>query len=179
MFKMIGIFFTIVLLLIQLLNATESREGWYGGLGIGFSGTKPENGDRKLGYAVPLELGYGINEDFLIYFSGEATGRTNEYSYSITEGLGGLGISYYIDDNHYIKATNGTSLMTIEKNGLKSEFTGPAFSFGYGYAFSHKKAVEITYANLSFNKLTYLGQVYNVIDSSSKIITIVYKYRWF
>lgn len=165
-------------------SASTIRKGWYGGLGIGPSNIKPKDSDSKFGITVSLEFGYGINEDFLIYYSTEVTqGRTNEFSDEISEGLGGVGISYYINDNHYIKTTVGISLMTIRDSKdvfvEKPSLTGSAFNLGYGYALSKKQSLEITYTSLSFDKMILLGKTYNNIDDYSEIITFIYKYRWF
>lgn len=169
----------ISLFVLQSLNAyNEHRQGLFGGLGIGIASSKDlYETNRYYGLTIPWEIGYGINENILIYFSMEGAIRIEE-AIVIVESVSGLGLSYYMNNNSYIKTTIGPSEIRYLSIYGAGTLNGLGFSLGWGQTLSKTSSIELTYLGLFFDKIQKLG--YSIpINRSSNTISVIYKHRWF
>lgn len=87
----------ISLFVLQSLNAyNEHRQGLFGGIGLEVTNSKKiSETNRYYGPTIPWEIGYGINENILIYFSMQKSTSIKRITL-VLENLSGLGLSYYI-----------------------------------------------------------------------------------
>lgn len=152
----------------------EGKEGWYIGLSSGISRT---NGllsfSEQYTQNSSIEIGYGFTKKFLVYLSGGGMERT--YLNNSANYRGGIGASYYISNNQYIKLIIGN--YTVKK-ALKdypnayNKFTGSRTSFGYGNIIYKQLAIEVDYTILSLDDDLHP-------QNSADMISVLFNYRWF
>lgn len=165
--------------MLQFLSANESKKGWFGGLGIGVANSRAYlSRSRDNGLTIPWEIGYGVSENVLIYLSVESSGRI-ENELVLFESLSGLGLSYYINNDRYIKATIGSSTMKHVNIFQQVVYTGSGFSVGYGETISKKSSIEFSYFSLSLDRMEAVGYIIPIAPMSSNTFSVIYKYRWF
>lgn len=157
-------------------SKNHGRLGWYGGIGLGASKTKNIlESSSKSGVAIPMEFGYGVTEDLLIYLSFQWSNRVKNGTY--VTNLNGIGVSYYLSKNKYIKTTLGTaSLIARPLYKERDDILGQGFSIGYGNAISKRLAIELTYTQLYFDNLIFSN---DNKESSSSTLSTSLNYRWF
>jgi len=151
--------FTALMLVLFTLSFSQSRTGFFGGLGVG-APVVFANGENIYGLGSSLEVGYGINDNLLVYLHGDV----------VIAGLAGLynvgaGASYYINDEIYIKSALFSSVYQL--NNL-SQPSGLGVNLGVGYNFSSSSSLETSFYAFDFKN--------NDISSQ---IDVQYKYRFF
>jgi hypothetical protein len=165
--KKISLIFAIIFA-ITFLNADEefSKKGWFAGVGFGI--TKPTKAQSTP--LMSLEVGYGIDENYLVYMAEDVYIVKN----SIVS-LDSLGLSYYLNEKNYIKASYGVATLIVSGNALPSISFGHGFNIGYGYGISNKSSIEILYNESNIIRIMPNGNIQYELST----VSLEYKYRFF
>lgn len=134
-------------------------------------------------FQVPMEMGYGITENLLIHLSFEAINKTKA---SRTNFMHGIGVSYYMRNNKYIKFIFGNASISVSddpKNNLHTkEFRNnmpdyAATSITYGHPISKRLSIEFNYINLFFHDSSNLNIPFDA-PGNIDMFNIFINYRW-
>lgn len=164
----------IILLLMALTTSIFAFDGNRKGFVLGF-GAGYQNSNENLTYDfwptvdvntnglyTHFKIGYGFNENFILYYSRPAHWSTYE-DYISKEfklnGLTGIGGAYYFNGN-------GASPYVFGAIGIADSFINPwayedgdAYQIGVGYEFSNQTSVEVAYYSATFNGRDIYGDV--------------------
>lgn len=160
-------------------RASTGKKGLYVGIGVGYSVFSSEHDFR-----LPMEIGYGITENLLISLPLEIINRTKN---SVAGIVNGIGVSYYMRNDRYIKIMLGGASISIPDDArhnlrastdssYKSDLSiYKAASIGYGYPVFKRLAVEINYINLQLD-----SDINTPLDTPSNInmFNVSLNYRW-
>ena len=152
-----------ILIMSQAANAfDDNRDGFVIGLGAGFhtididfnySGSNIGS-DSESGLATSFKIGWGITNQFLLYYVRNASWYSAPYydgfttsDITYTVGIGGVGATYYLSPS----APSGYLLGAIGVGDISAPFesdvesdTGSALMFGGGYEVSEHIHLEAT-----------------------------------
>jgi len=155
----------------------DNKQGFIFGLGIGATSVSTDvnfqNGinidEREFGVATSLKLGYGFNEQFLLYY----TNQVDWYDFqgdSTIVGLTGVGIDYYFDNNSPFYSTTMIGIGSISDIKDNSSSRGFAYELGFGYDIAPHMSIEASYMNIDIED-------HGNIDTDS--FRVKFNYTWY
>jgi len=155
-----------------------SRQGLVVGLGLGIASVS-ENieytdgntlDDRTVGMTTSFKVGYGFNEELMLYFTNQSDWYTFNGS-STRVSLTGLGVDYYLDGASPFFGTAMVGFGSVNDSQNDTSSTGAAIAIGVGYDVAPHMSVVTTYMHVSVDE-DYAG-----IDTDS--LQLKFQYTWY
>ena len=132
-------------------RADERRTGYFLNVGAGFNFEKIGSNDVQMlsndGYVGAFQVGLGINEDVLIYYTQQINSERQLFNEKGQTSYVGLGCSYFVWSEIYLKLSAGVS---TKKESDSSELTGRALLMGVGYEFTNTISLEFNYMTVDW-----------------------------
>jgi len=164
----------------QALASSTYRKGFFIAFGLGLHQTTKSginNSSDYSGLRTSLNIGYGITNDLLLFYSNNVnwySSETQENYYGDNSetstqaiGLTGIGIRYFTPQNFYFIFVYGVTahrnLDTPEDNYNGNN----GYEIGLGYELTENVSSEISYTHLNF------------LDFETESFSIGLKYNWY
>jgi opacity protein-like surface antigen len=162
----------------------NSKKGFILGGGLGYSAVRTNIDirsnhfragatDTQNALATTLKLGYGISEQFSVFYVNDVSwykydGSSDKY---IT-GASSIGVDYYFDENSPWYATGGIGIATL-KNFTKNKDSVNGFSYniGIGYEIMPHVTIEGKFLSNNFDDKN--------VDFDTKNFNLTFNYTWY
>ena len=152
-FAQFVVFINVFLLLAANSYALDGkRKGFLLGLGAGMGSNSyhssylsyKSDSYRKTAKLTNFKIGFAPNNNLQIFWSSRvAWFKPEDADKTWTSGIGGLGISYYLNESGPSTYFTGTlGLSSWAEFGGTDSYTGSGFAMGAGYEFSPHLSVE-------------------------------------
>lgn len=171
----------------------DQREGFLMSFGAGLSSVNSELtaynnyygnsfsiDERSLGFATAFKIGYGFNNQFLLYYTNDVSwfgiDAINNNDTFITGGSA-IGASYYIDENGpiYITGAIGLGIFSNFSSGDSADL-GSTFSVGAGYEITPHVQLEATWQHTSTENYS---DYYSDTDVTTNALRFTINYMWY
>jgi len=189
--KFILIIFSILSMIASSsLNAfDDKKEGFYFSLGAGLHTLKMVKSVGSLkettnenGIATSFNIGYGLTNDFILYYSNNVNWYNNyDSGETYLNRISGIGVTYYAADEIYLKCVYG--LAADYAYGDRSfSINGDGYEIGVGYDIAKHVSIELDYTYSDYDELRADGTLYKFGDGVSitaQSIRMLIRYNWY
>lgn len=163
--------FVLACVLMSAMSASafdDERRGFILGLGAGFGSAKQtvtasagglsvDASTSTGGFATDFRIGGGINDQFLLYWTGQQV-FFSEFDELWAQGISGLGAAYFLEPTApslFFEAVLGVGGLIWVKE-FEAD-TGFGFSIGAGYEFSPHWCLQASYFRANVGSDSYAG----------------------
>lgn len=154
----------------------DHRVGFLLELGLGISQLQMEYGggnESDTGVATALKIGYGLSETYQLYFVHSMSWMP--YAGEVfADGITGIGMNAYIDDNTFIAIAAGAGISTPVTIEAQS-YNGSAYSVGIGRELKQHHSVQLNYLATDVD----VGSGISTDDFQTKALQVLYSYTFY
>jgi len=182
-----------ILMTSQVANAfDDNRQGFILGLGAGFHNIDTDfnydgskfNSESKSGLATSFKIGWGITNQFALYYVRNASWYSAPYfnGYTTSDitylaGISGIGGTFYLSPSapsgYFLGAIGIGDLSAPFESNIKSD-TGSALMFGGGYEVSKHIQIEATLLSTDIDSADD-----SRLNLKSSSIQFTFNYIWY
>jgi len=178
------LFSSVIIGILSISSAQafdDNKKGFLVSLGGGLSNvnTKVSLGnlganESSFGLASSFKLGYGFNEQFMLYYVNDVSwyGYENDPNKdTYATGLTGIGASYFFDKNKPYYILGGVGVGTITNVSKSVQTRGNSFMIGAGYEAVKHLQVEASYVKSNFEESN--------VKANINTVKMTLNYMWY
>jgi opacity protein-like surface antigen len=162
---LIRIVIALVVLVVVAVPAHAQRKGFIIGGGLG-PGTTSGDLDTKIGVTTEFKIGGMVGQSIQLYYANRLNWTDSDFGDLAATGVGGLGITYQLQNKFRINGLVGASnTLILLGSDIESEY-GFGFGAGVGYEFAKHWIVGLdgSFGRISDENLFNVALTINILS---------------